>query len=78
MKHRFTGNEFGRFCFRCGVFDHAIKDKTCEGKNFPNVSELDLERAENWVAQPNEMERNYFAAHAFIAGLKAGRSEGQP
>lgn len=74
MKHRFRTTEIGTYCFRCGLFNHAVESRECTGKHFPGVTEGDLEEAENWVSQPHSEERNYLAVKAYLAGKASGES----
>lgn len=70
MKHRFRKSEYGRYCFRCGLFDHSVESLECTAKFFPGETEVDIQKAEDWVTQPHDEERNVFAVRAFLAGMK--------
>lgn len=75
MKHRFRNADIGTYCFRCGVFRHALDGENCDARHFPGVEEHDLQEAEDWVAKPHTEERNYLAVKAYLAGKTRWRDE---
>jgi hypothetical protein len=71
VKHKMFESGYGAACFRCGLFEHVITEPTCDGRLFPNVSEIEIELAERYAAQPKgPATRPYIEAHAFLAGMR--------